>query len=124
MAALAAAVALARPVWSRWLVISLAGVVILLRLLLLADIALSIATIWIVITTVVLVLICVALAVVARPHPAVGLLAASAFFFSIDHGAPVGPLGMVLFLLAAAQLEFLRQRQAAGAPSLADESTA
>ncbi len=121
---LAAAVALARPVWSRWLVISLAGVVILLRLLLLADIALSIATIWIVITTVVLVLICVALAVVARPHPAVGLLAASAFFFSIDHGAPVGPLGMVLFLLAAAQLEFLRQRQAAGAPSLADESTA
>jgi len=54
---LAAAVALARPVWSRWLVISLAGVVFLLWLLLLADIALSIATIWIVITTMVLVLI-------------------------------------------------------------------
>jgi hypothetical protein len=68
---------------------------------------------------VVLVLIRVALAVVARPHPAVGLLAASAFFFSIDHAAPYGPVGMALFLLAAAQLEFLRQRQAAAVPMLA-----
>jgi hypothetical protein len=59
----------------------------------------------------------------------VGLLAASAFFFSLDHALPFGPLGLALFLLAAAQLEFLRQRQAAGvtpltgATSLADEST-
>ena len=127
---LAAAVALARPVWSRWLVISLAGVVFLLWLLEEAEIFLSLGTaIWIGITFVVLVLICVALAVVARPHPAVGLLAASGFFFAIDHAAPFGPAGMALFLLAVGQLEILRQRQAAGVPTLAgaprraDEST-
>jgi len=117
---LTAAVALARPVWSRWLVISLAGAVFLLWLLLEAELALSLAApIWIGITSGVVVLSCVALAVLARPHPAVGLLAASAFLFAIDHAAPVGPVGMALFLLAAAQLEFLRQRQAAGVPALA-----
>ena len=116
---LAAAVALARPVWSRWFVIGLAGAVILLRLLEQAEFALSLAPISIVITLVVALLICVALAVVARPQPAVGLLAASAFLFSLDHAPPVGPLGLALFLLAAAQLEFLRQRQAAAVPTVA-----
>lgn len=116
---LAVAVALARPVWSRWLVISLAGAVFLLWLLEQAEYALSLAPIWIVIALVVALLICVALAVVARPQPAVGLLAASAFFFAIDHAAPFGPVGMALFLGASAQLEFLRQRQAAGVPALA-----
>jgi hypothetical protein len=86
---------------------------------LLADIFLIATPIWVGITLVVLVLICVALAVVAKPHPALGLLAASGFFFAIDHGAPYGPLGMILFLGASAQLEFLRQRQAAAMPAQA-----
>jgi hypothetical protein len=113
--------ALARPVWSRWLIISLVGVLIFFQLLVQANVILSLATpIWLWIVAALLV--SVALAVVARPHLSVGLLAASAFFFSIDHSAPCGPLGMTLFLLAALQLEFLHHQQV-GALSLADKNT-
>ena len=111
MAILSAILALSRPVQWRWPVImavGLAALAILYFQLIRFNLVPTLLSVdnW----SRLILLLAVAVGLLVRPHLAGGLLVMAAYFFSVDHAPPTGPVALACYFVAALQLEFFPEK--------------
>jgi hypothetical protein len=120
LAILLAVVALARPVWSRWLVV-IAAALVALAILYYQLIRLNVIPGILTINNLsrLILLLAIAVALLVRPRLAAGLLVMAAYLFSVDHAPPTGPAAMACYFVAALQLEFFPEHTPLAEPDAA-----